>query len=73
MDTDKRITNVEEKIAYLENTVADLNEVVTTLNNEVQSLQRENSRMHSQLLEHREALSQISPAPSLEDEKPPHY
>ena len=73
MDTDQRITNVEEKIAYLENTVADLDEVIRALNDELAQLRRENKRMHSQIIEQREVISQMTPARDLIDDKPPHY
>lgn len=69
MDTEKRITALEELISYQEQTIADLNDVILDQQKTIQRLERRLSRMEEKIKEI--CISDIKD--SSEESPPPHY
>jgi uncharacterized coiled-coil protein SlyX len=68
-----RIEKLEIELAHQQRVTEQLNEVVTEQTKELLRLARSVAQLSKQVVELRKRPDSSEPAPTLEDEKPPHY
>ena len=72
-DPTSRIEKLEIELAHQQRVTEQLNEVVTEQTRQLMRLARSVEQLTKQVVELRKRPDASEPAPTLEDEKPPHY
>ncbi len=72
-DADARIEKLEIELVHLQRISEQLNEIVAAQSKELLQLTRTVERLLKQIGDLRKRPETVSPAPTLEEEQPPHY
>ena len=68
-DVARQLIDVQELMTHLQHELQQIHEVVLSQQSEIAALRREISKLKGQF----EGLAEVSPFPSADEDRPPHY